>query len=85
MPIFIPIIMIVIGSYFIVAPIISNPAVQYLFILGAVVVGILVYIPFVYYKYSFGCMSISIFNYYLLKIFNFKLTVSKMLQIRLRS
>jgi len=50
--------MIMIGSYFIVAPIVTNPAVEYLFIVGAVLLGILVYIPFIYYKFSFGCLGI---------------------------
>ncbi len=59
-----PVIMILIGSYFVVAPIISNPAVEYFFIIGAVLVGILVYIPLVYYKYSFGFMSI-FFSFFL--------------------
>lgn len=44
--------MIVIGIYLIATPVVLNPAVEYFYVLGAIAVGFLVYVPFVYYKKS---------------------------------
>lgn len=48
---------IVIGSYLVVAPIVTDPAIEYLYVLGVLFIGVLVYIPFVYYKCSLGFMG----------------------------
>ncbi|XP_032784128.2 b(0,+)-type amino acid transporter 1 [Daphnia magna] len=56
-PLFVPILTIVIGSYLVVAPIVTDPAIEYLYVLGVLFIGVLVYIPFVYYKCSLGFMG----------------------------
>lgn len=53
-PLVIPVIVIMVGSFLVVAPIISDPTWEYFYVLLAAVLGIVVYIPFVYYKYSFS-------------------------------
>lgn len=42
----------IVGSYLVVAPIIYDPDIQYLYILLVLMVGFVVYIPFIYYKFS---------------------------------
>ena len=68
----IPIIVALIGCYLVVAPIITDPAIEYLYTVGALVIGFFVYIPFVYYKYSFPCMGIFVFIhlFHILSILN---------------
>ena len=39
------------------APIVTEPAIEYLYVLGALFIGVLVYIPFVFYKCSLGFMG----------------------------
>ena len=54
------------------APIVTEPAVEYLYVLGVLFVGFLVYIPFVYYKCSLGFMG----NYLIIDWFYFlKITI----------
>lgn len=59
----IPIAIMILGSYFVVAPIISNPAEQknVYYILATMGIGLLFYIPFVYYKYTFGFIGIILY------------------------
>ena len=52
-----PIVTIIVGSYLVVAPIATDPVIEYLYVLGSLFVGVLFYIPFVYYKVSLGCMG----------------------------
>ncbi len=68
-PIIIPCIITLVGCYLVVAPIISDPAIEYAYVLAVFVVGVLFYIPFVYYKYSFGFMGN--FNNFFKKVFLF--------------
>lgn len=49
----IPIIVILVGSYLVVAPFISQPTLRYLYVLAGVLLGVVVYVLFVYYKVSF--------------------------------
>lgn len=50
------------------APIVTDPAIEYLYVLGALFIGVLVYIPFVFYKCSLGFMgNYSIDKFYLKK------------------
>lgn len=56
-PIIVPVLVIVIGCYLVVAPIVTDPAIEYFYVLGIMGVGILFYIPFVYYKCSFVFMG----------------------------
>lgn len=55
--------MIIIGTYFVIAPVISNPAAENYFILAALLVGFVLYVVFVYYKFTFGW--ISTFTFYM--------------------
>ena len=52
MPLIIPIILICIGCFLIVTPLVSNPVTEYLYILAVILVGFIVYVPFVYFKFS---------------------------------
>lgn len=56
-PLVVPIVVAIIGCYLVVAPIITDPAIEYLYTVGALLIGFVVYIPFVYYKLSFPCMG----------------------------
>lgn len=60
----IPIIVIVFGCFLVVAPIISDPRWEYLYVLVALFIGFLVYIPFVFYKYSFSFMGKALYTFY---------------------
>lgn len=60
-PLLFPIVVIIVGSYLIVAPIISDPAVEYLFVLGAALLGFLFYVIFVYHKHSVRFMGMIAF------------------------
>lgn len=43
--------------YLVVAPIIDNPAIEYVFVLVFIVVGVIVYFPFVHYKWRLPCLD----------------------------
>lgn len=51
-PIIIPVLVLVVSTYLIVAPIIDMPQVEYLYAILFIVAGLLFYIPFVHYKYN---------------------------------
>ena len=54
-PLVLPVIVILAGLFLVVSPIISKPTVKYLYVLAAIGVGFIVYIPFVYKRLgSFG-------------------------------
>ena len=40
------------SAYFVVAPIVYKPEIQYIYAMGFFLVGIIVYIPFVYFNLS---------------------------------
>lgn len=46
-----------VGLYLIVAPVLHDPAIEYLYVLGTLLLGFIVYIPFVFYKFSPPGMS----------------------------
>jgi len=48
----VPIIVIIVGSYLVVAPLVTDPAIEYAYIGAAILLGFIFYIPFVYKKYS---------------------------------
>lgn len=51
-PLAAPIITAIIGTYLVVGPIVTDPAPEYLYTLGFLLLGFLVYIPFVYLQYA---------------------------------
>jgi len=53
----IPVLVIIIGSYLVVAPLVTDPAIEYAYIGGVVLLGFFVYIPFVYKKWSMQCLG----------------------------
>ena len=50
MPILIPIVMVVAAAYFVIAPVIDDPAIEFLFAFLFVCGGLILYFPFVYFK-----------------------------------
>lgn len=52
-----PIVTLIIGLYLIVAPLVTNPTLDYLYVLAALVMGFVFYIAFVYYRWTLGCMG----------------------------
>ncbi|XP_070575142.1 b(0,+)-type amino acid transporter 1-like [Ptychodera flava] len=56
-PIIIPIIVLLASIYLVVAPIIDEPALEYLYATLFIFAGFIFYVPFIYYKYSPPCMK----------------------------
>ena len=50
-PLFIPILVLGISCYLVVAPIINNPQIEYIYAAGFISAGMLFYLPFVKYGY----------------------------------
>ncbi|KAG8236228.1 hypothetical protein J437_LFUL010981 [Ladona fulva] len=50
-PVIIPVVVLVISVYLIAAPIIDNPQIEYLYAGLFILAGLLLYIPFVHYRY----------------------------------
>lgn len=50
-PLIIPVLVLGISAYLIVAPIIDKPQIEYLYAAGFILAGMLVYLPFVKYGY----------------------------------
>lgn len=50
-PLFIPIVTLAVAVFLSVTPIVTEPPAKYLAALGFIASGVVVYIPFVYYKY----------------------------------
>lgn len=68
-PIIIPIFMICAAAYFVIAPIINDPAIEILYACLFILAGILFYIPFVHFKYELPCMEkLTIFLQKLMKV-----------------
>ncbi|XP_063951447.1 b(0,+)-type amino acid transporter 1-like isoform X2 [Lytechinus pictus] len=56
-PIVLPIIVLIAAVYLVIAPIIDEPALQYLYAFLFILSGLILYLPFVYYKKELGCMK----------------------------
>ena len=56
-PILIPIVMLIISCYLVIAPIVDNPQIEYLYSILFMALGALLYIPFVYMGYVFKFMD----------------------------
>jgi len=56
-PIVIPIIMVIISVYLVVAPVVDNPQIEYLYVILLLLAGAVLYIPFVYMGYVFKFME----------------------------
>jgi len=52
-----PIVTLIVGSCLVILPIVTTPTMGYLLVVLSLMAGILVYIPFVYYKNSLSCMG----------------------------
>ncbi|XP_067133337.1 b(0,+)-type amino acid transporter 1 isoform X3 [Centruroides vittatus] len=68
-PIIIPIFVLIISVYLVLAPIIQNPQIEYLYATLFIVSGLIFYIPFVYYKFQLKIMGrITLFFQLLLEV-----------------
>ncbi|XP_033625641.1 b(0,+)-type amino acid transporter 1-like isoform X1 [Asterias rubens] len=68
-PILIPIIVLIASVYLVIAPIIDEPALEYLFAFLFILAGLLFYVPFVHYKYEPPFMKhITVFLQLLLEV-----------------
>ncbi|XP_033625653.1 b(0,+)-type amino acid transporter 1-like [Asterias rubens] len=68
-PIFIPIIVLIASVYLVIAPIIDEPALEYLFALLFILAGLVFYVPFVHYKLELPFMKhITVFFQLLLEV-----------------
>lgn len=55
--IIIPVIVLIISCYLVVAPIIDNPQLEYLYASLFILAGLIFYVPFVYFKIELKIMS----------------------------
>ncbi|XP_022082435.1 b(0,+)-type amino acid transporter 1-like isoform X2 [Acanthaster planci] len=68
-PIVIPIIVLIASVYLVIAPIIDEPALEYLFAFLFILAGLIFYVPFVHYKYELPFMKhITVFFQLLLEV-----------------
>lgn len=51
-PLIIPVLVLVVSGYLVVAPIIDKPQIEYLYALGFIMAGLIVYVPFVKYGFT---------------------------------
>ena len=56
-PILIPILVLIISIYLVIAPIVDNPQIEYLYSILFMVVGAIMYVPFVHFGYVFEFMD----------------------------
>ena len=56
-PIIIPFLMVIISLYLVIAPVVDNPQIEYLYAILFMLVGAVLYIPFVYLGYVFKFMD----------------------------
>ncbi|ODN01481.1 b(0,+)-type amino acid transporter 1 [Orchesella cincta] len=56
-PIIIPVVAVLISAALVVLPIVYDPKLEYLAVLGFFALGVVIYIPFVYYKYRLPGMD----------------------------
>merc|ERR1712210_228576 len=55
-PIIIPVIVLIISVYLVIAPIVDNPQIEYLYSILFMVFGAIIYLPFVHFGYVFKFM-----------------------------
>ena len=55
---------IIVGSYLVVAPLVTNPTIEYCYVAAVLFIGFVVYVPFVYLKMSMGCLGNKICFFY---------------------
>ena len=68
-PIVLPIIVLIASAYLVVAPIIEEPTLEFLYAFLFILSGLIFYLPFVFYKKELGCMSkLKIQHVYILKL-----------------
>ncbi|XP_054271459.1 b(0,+)-type amino acid transporter 1-like isoform X1 [Macrosteles quadrilineatus] len=68
-PIIIPVLVLVISTYLVIAPIIDTPQVEYLYACLFIIAGLLFYIPFVHFKYNPAILdSVTVFCQLLLEV-----------------
>ena len=63
-PILAPIVVIIVGSYLVVAPLVTTPTIEYCYVAAVLFIGFVVYVPFVYLKMSMGCLGNKICFFY---------------------
>lgn len=63
-PIFIPYLVLIISTYLVVGPIIDKPQIEYLYAVCFILFGLLMYIPFVHYRWHPSFMSKFMFTLY---------------------
>lgn len=51
-PIVIPVVVVIVSIYLVLAPIIDKPEIEYLYCSVFIVSGLIIYFPFVYYKFG---------------------------------
>eukprot|EP00057_Strongylocentrotus_purpuratus_P017450 XP_011671924.1 PREDICTED: b(0,+)-type amino acid transporter 1 [Strongylocentrotus purpuratus] len=56
-PIVLPIIVLIAAVYLVIAPIIEEPALEFLYAFLFILSGLIFYLPFVFYKKELGCMK----------------------------
>ncbi|XP_044730945.1 b(0,+)-type amino acid transporter 1 isoform X2 [Chrysoperla carnea] len=56
-PLIIPILVLVISIYLVVAPIVENPTIEYLYAATFILTGMIFYVPFVHYGYHLRCLD----------------------------
>ncbi|XP_060767257.1 b(0,+)-type amino acid transporter 1 [Neoarius graeffei] len=54
-PIVIPAVVVVVSCYLVLAPIIDKPELEYLYCTVFILGGLIIYLPFVYYKFNWAC------------------------------
>lgn len=64
-PIVIPILVLIVSIYLTIAPIIDKPQLEYLYTILFLILGMLLYLPFVKYKYTPSCMSEYFFSFFI--------------------
>lgn len=57
MPLIIPVLVLVISTYLVIAPIIENPQLEYVYAVLFIFAGLILYVPFVHYGYQVRFMS----------------------------
>ncbi|XP_065569943.1 b(0,+)-type amino acid transporter 1-like [Artemia franciscana] len=68
-PIIMPIIVLIVSVYLVVAPIVEDPQIEYLYATMFILAGLIFYIPFIYYKVPVKCMGpVTAFLQYLLEV-----------------
>lgn len=56
-PLIIPVLVLIISTYLVIAPIIENPQLEYVYAVLFIFAGLILYVPFVHYGYQVRFMS----------------------------